>query len=436
VTVPTPSAAERLVVEGGPALRGEVLIGGSKNAALPILAATLLTREECVVDNLPLIDDVYTMLSILRAVGATVELDEARRSARIKAERITSDEVPAELARRIRASFLAVGPLVARAGRARCPAPGGDAIGRRPVNVDANGLIGMGARVEKTADGYYVVEAERLLGRQLYLDYPSHTGTENLLMAACLAKGTTVIKHAAAEPEVAALAHCLVRMGARIRGAGTSLIEVEGVGELYGVHLRCLPDRLEAGTFLLAGLITGGDVTVRDVLPAHLEGVAYKLEEAGVRTEEGEDWVRAWRDGPLEGVELQTMPYPGFPTDLQSCFGALLTQAEGESLIHERVFDGRFAYMEQLRKMGAVVDVTDGHRALISGPVRLRGAKVEATDIRAGAALIIAGLAADGRTEIAGVHHVDRGYHDIVPKLRALGARIERVNVPRELIAT
>jgi UDP-N-acetylglucosamine 1-carboxyvinyltransferase len=421
---PTP-AEERFVVQGGRPLRGDVWIAGSKNAALPILAATLLTREECVVDGVPLIDDTHTMVAILRALGADAELDETARRVRVRAERLTSWEVPAELARRIRASFLVTGPLLARTGRARSVVPGGDAIGRRPVNVDVNGFATMGATVVRDGDAYNV-EAARLTGRSIYLDYPSHTGTENLLMAATLAKGTTVIKHAAAEPEVVALAECLVRMGAKIRGAGTSLIEVDGVGELYGVHLRCLPDRLEAGTFLMAGLITGGDVTVRGVHVAHLEGLLVKLAEAGAAIEEGEDWVRVRRDGELCAIDVQTLPYPGFPTDLQACIGATLTQARGESTLHERVFDDRFGYASELRRLGADVRVVDGRHATIVGPTQLHGAPVRAADIRAGAALVLAGLAASGRTEISGVHHLDRGYDDLEPKLRALGAEVGR----------
>jgi UDP-N-acetylglucosamine 1-carboxyvinyltransferase len=326
----------------------------------------------------------------------------------------------------MRASFLVVGPLLARAGRAVAPTPGGCAIGRRPVNVDVKGFTAMGGHVEQEGDQYRL-RADRLIGQRLYLDYPSHTGTENLLMAACLAKGKTVIKHAAAEPEVVALADCLIRMGAKIRGAGSSLIEVEGVGELYGVHLRCLPDRIEAGTFAIAGLMTGGDVTVHDVVVPHLDPIAHKLAEVGAIVEEGENWLRVRANGQLQAVELQTLQYPGFPTDLQSCFTTLLTQADGTSLVHERVFDDRLGYVTELRKLGANIRITGGQTALIDGPSVLHGAAVRASDLRAGAALILAGLCAEGTTEISDIYHLDRGYEQVDAKLRALGARIERV---------
>jgi UDP-N-acetylglucosamine 1-carboxyvinyltransferase len=401
-------------------------VSGSKNAALPIMAASLLTREECIIDNLPIIEDVRNMLAVLRQLGAEVDLDEAEHQVRIRAGDLVSYEVPHGLGQAMRASFLVVGPLLARAGRAVAPTPGGCAIGRRPVNVDVKGFTAMGAQVEQEGDQYRL-QADRLIGQRLYLDYPSHTGTENLLMAACLAKGKTVIKHAAAEPEVVALADCLIRMGAKIRGAGSSLIEVEGVGELYGVHLRCLPDRIEAGTFAIAGLMTGGDVTVNDVVVPHLDPIAHKLAEVGAIVEEGENWLRVRANGHLAAVELQTLQYPGFPTDLQSCFTTLLTQADGTSLVHERVFDDRLGYVNELKKLGANIRVTGGQTALIDGPSILHGAPVRASDLRAGAALILAGLCAEGTTEIADVFHLDRGYEQFDAKLRALGARIERV---------
>jgi UDP-N-acetylglucosamine 1-carboxyvinyltransferase len=417
---------DRFVVTGGVPLHGDVRISGSKNAALPIIAAALLTREECIIDNLPIIEDVRKMLEVLRRLGAEVDLAEAEHRVHIRAGDLTSYEVPHELGQAMRASFLVVGPLLARMGRAIAPAPGGCAIGRRPVNVDAKGFTAMGAQVAQQGDQYRL-RADRLIGQRLYLDYPSHTGTENLLMAACLAKGKTVIKHAAAEPEVVALADCLIRMGAKIRGAGSSLIEVEGVGELYGVHLRCLPDRIEAGTYAIAGLMTGGDVTVHDVVVPHLDPIAHKLAEVGAIVEEGENWLRVRANGHLQAVELQTLQYPGFPTDLQSCFTTLLTQADGTSLVHERVFDDRLGYVTELHKLGASIRITGGQTALIDGPSALRGAPVRASDLRAGAALILAGLCADGTTEISDIYHLDRGYEQVDGKLRALGARIERV---------
>jgi UDP-N-acetylglucosamine 1-carboxyvinyltransferase len=363
---------DRFVIEGGVPLRGEVQVSGSKNAALPIIAASLLTREDVIIDNLPLIEDIRHMLSIVESLGAEVELDEDAHTVRIRARDLRSYEIPAELGTIMRASFLAMGPLLARTGRGVGPMPGGCAIGRRPVNVDVNGFAAMGAQVEHDGQAYRI-KADRLQGARMYLDYPSVTGTEDLLMAASLAKGKTVIKHAATEPEVIALAECLTRMGAKIRGAGTSLIEVDGVGELYGVHLRCQPDRIEAGTFLVAGLITGGDVTVQDVVVPHLDPIIHKLAEVGAIVEEGETSVRVCANGHLEGVELQTLHYPGFPTDLQSVFTTLLTQCHGTSLVHERVFDNRLGYVKELQKLGARVRVTGGQTAEIDGPTPLVG---------------------------------------------------------------
>jgi UDP-N-acetylglucosamine 1-carboxyvinyltransferase len=418
---------DRLMVTGGATLQGDVQVSGSKNAALPILAAALLTREECIVDNLPLIDDVRKMLGLLRSLGAEVELDESLHRVRIRAAELTSYEIPVELGRAMRASFLAIGPLLARAGRGSAPHPGGCAIGPRPVNVDVKGFTAMGARCEQDGE-YYRFAADRLIGQRIYLDYPSHTGTENLLMAACLAKGRTVIKHASAEPEVVALAECLTRMGAKIRGAGSSLIEIEGVGELYGVHLRCLPDRLEAGTIGIAAVMTGGDVTVHDVVVPHLDPVTHKLLEVGAIVEEGDNWWRVRGTGQLGAVELQALAYPGFPTDLQAVFSTLLTQARGTSQVHERVFPDRLGYVGELKKLGADIRVTSGQTAFIDGPSRLRGTTVRASDLRAGSALILAGLVAEGQTEIRDIHHVDRGYEQIEVKLRGLGAQIERVS--------
>jgi UDP-N-acetylglucosamine 1-carboxyvinyltransferase len=324
----------------------------------------------------------------------------------------------------MRASFLVAGPLLARFGRVAAPHPGGCALGVRPVNVDIRGFVAMGAEVQQE-DGYYVASAQRLTGRRIYLDYPSHTGTENLVMAACLAKGRTIIKHASMEPEVVDLCHFLVKMGARIHGIGTSMLEIEGVDRLHGATHSVIPDRLAAGTFAIAGVISGGEVTVRNVVPEHLDPVIYKLEEAGVHVSQGVDWLTVRGGTPLQAVDIQAIHYPGFPTDLQAAFGALLTQAHGTSIIHERVFENRLLYAFELRKMGAVIDV-DGQTARIQGPCRLRGAEVRALDIRCGAALILAALAAEGTTTIRDAHHVDRGYEDIVGVLAGLGSHIRR----------
>jgi UDP-N-acetylglucosamine 1-carboxyvinyltransferase len=377
-------------------------------------------------------------------LGAEVEHRPDAQTVTICARNVTGDEVPRDLGTRMRASFLAVGPLLVRHGRAVAPHPGGCDIGMRPVNVDVRGFQAMGARVVQEADptagvdprGYdrkvrYVIQAPRLRGTRLYLDYPSHTGTENLLLAACCAEGTTVIRHASMEPEVGDLANFLRAMGARISGVGTSTLEIEGVERLHGADYRLIPDRLAAGTYLIAGVIGGGDARVVDVVPEHLEPVTYKLAEAGVRVEEGPDWVSATADGRLDGVDVQAIHYPGFPTDLQAAFAALLTQAEGTSVIHERVFENRLEYATDLRTMGADIEVdASGQRATILGARRLRGAPlVYARDIRSGAAVVLAALAAHDRpTIIIHAYHLDRGYEDLVGTLSSLGARIRRLN--------
>ncbi|HLH26482.1 MAG TPA: UDP-N-acetylglucosamine 1-carboxyvinyltransferase [Chloroflexota bacterium] len=439
-----PLGGGTILVEGGYPLRGTVAVGGSKNAGLPILAAALLTDEPCTIRNLPDIEDIYTMLDVLRALGAEVDHRPGEHMVTVRAVRLVRDEVPRDLGTRMRASFLAVGPLLARLGRAIAPHPGGCDIGMRPVNVDVRGFQAMGARVVQEADpdgeadprGYdrkvrYAIEAPRLRGTRLYLDYPSHTGTENLLLAACRAEGTTIIRHASMEPEVGDLANFLRAMGARIKGIGTSTLEIEGVERLHGADYRLIPDRLAAGTFLIAGVISGGEVRTVDVVPEHLEPVTYKLAEAGARVDEGPDWVSAAANGALEGVDVQAIHYPGFPTDLQAAFAALLTQAQGKSVIHERVFENRLEYAADLRNLGADIEVdASGQRATILGARRLRGAPlVYARDIRSGAAVVLAALAAHDRpTMIIHAYHLDRGYEDLVGTLARLGARIRRLN--------
>lgn len=417
----------KLIIEGQTPLRGDVVVGGAKNAALPIMAATLLTTDECVIDNVPLVEDVRNMAQILRTLGCEIRLDceNHRIVVRAPARSDLGTDVPTDLGRLMRASFLTAGPLLTRAGRVSAPHPGGCSIGRRPVNVDIKGFSHMGARVELCNDRY-LIEADRLRGERIYLDYPSHTGTENILLAATLAEGTTVIKHASVEPEVADLARCLVEMGARIEGIGTSYLTIHGTERLHGVHYRITSDRLAAGTFAIAGVITGGDVTIHEVVPDHLDPVTHKLIEAGavVQVEDGHYRVRS--NGSLHALELQTLPFPGFPTDLQAAFATLLTQSAGTSLVHERVFDDRLQYARELRKLGANISV-DGQTATIIGPAALVGTTVRALDIRSGAALILAGLVARGQTEIQDIHHIDRGYENLDAQLRRLGARIKRV---------
>lgn len=419
----TRRGGQRLVIEGGHPLAGEIDIGGSKNAALPIMAACLLTSEWCVLSNVPDIEDIHTMAMVLRSLGAEVNFL-SRHSVAIRAEHLHACRADPELARRMRASFLVVGPLLARLGRAEAPHPGGCDIGQRPVNVDVRGFEAMGARV-RVQDGFYLAETDALTGTKLYLDYPSHTGTENLLMSACLARGQTLIKHASLEPEVADLARFLQAMGAQIDGTGTSFLTVEGLPSLHAANYRIIPDRLAAGTFAIGGVISGGEVTVRQVITEHLDAVSYKLQEMGASVAEGDNWVSAGAGQPLEAVEVQAIAYPGFPTDLQAAFASLLTQGRGVSLIHERVFENRLGYAHELHKMGADVDVS-GQTARIVGPTRLHGSTVRARDIRSGAALVLAALAAEGTTIIEDAYHIDRGYEDIELALSRLGAVVAR----------
>jgi UDP-N-acetylglucosamine 1-carboxyvinyltransferase len=419
----SPRGGARLTIEGGHPLRGLVDIGGAKNAALPIMAACLLTSDWCVLSNVPDIEDIHTMAAVLESLGAEVNFL-SRHSVAIRAENLRTCRAEPELARRMRASFLVMGPLLARLGRAEAPHPGGCDIGERPVNVDVRGFEAMGARV-LAREGFYIAATEELHGSRLYLDYPSHTGTENLLMSACLARGQTLIKHASLEPEVGDLARFLQAMGAQIEGVGTSFLKVEGVSRLHSANHRIIPDRLAAGTFAIAGAISHGQVTVRHVSPEHLDAVSYKLMEMGAAVTEGDNWVTAGEGRPLEAVEVQAIAYPGFPTDLQAACAALLTQAGGVSLVHERVFENRLGYAQELRRMGADIHVS-GQTARIKGPVRLRGSTVRALDIRCGASLVLAALAAEGVTVIEDAFHIDRGYEDIEQTLRQLGAAVSR----------
>jgi UDP-N-acetylglucosamine 1-carboxyvinyltransferase len=419
----SPRGGARLTIEGGHPLRGSVDIGGAKNAALPIMAACLLTSDWCVLSNVPDIEDIHTMAAVLESLGAEVNFL-SRHSVAIRAEKLRTCRADPELARRMRASFLVMGPLLARLGRAEAPHPGGCDIGERPVNVDVRGFEAMGARV-LAREGFYIAGTEELHGSRLYLDYPSHTGTENLLMSACLARGQTLIKHASLEPEVADLARFLQAMGAQIEGVGTSFLKVEGVSRLHSANHRIIPDRLAAGTFAIAGAISHGQVTVRQVSPEHLDAVSYKLMEMGAAVTEGDNWVTAGEGRPLEAVEVQAIAYPGFPTDLQAACAALLTQARGVSLVHERVFENRLGYAQELHRMGADIQVS-GQTARIKGPVRLRGSTVRALDIRCGASLVLAALAAEGVTVIEDAFHIDRGYEDIEQTLRQLGATVSR----------
>jgi UDP-N-acetylglucosamine 1-carboxyvinyltransferase len=424
-----PFADRRWFIEGGVPLRGEVTIGGAKNAALPIFAATLLTAEECILSNVPDLSDIRTMIALLRSLGAEVEIDKAQRRAWVRAAQISSTIAPSELVAKMRASFLIAGPLLGRVGTFTASTPGGCQLGARPVDVDIRGFRQMGAELEVT-DQEIAAHANGLRGANIYMDYPSHTGTENLLMAAALADGRTTIVNASCEPEIVSLGNMLNRMGARISGLGSPTIVVEGVDRLHGVSESILPDRLEAGTYAIGAAITGGEVTLNRVREADMVPVRAKLEEAGAEIWSRGDSLLVRSGRRLRAVEIQTLPFPGFPTDLQAAFAVLMTQAEGISTLKERVFEDRLRYTDQLVAMGANIHVEKyapnkyGTKAEIAGPAKLRGTQVKALDIRAGAGMVLAGLVADGVTVISDVHHVDRGYEGMPAKLRALGAHI------------
>lgn len=413
---------DRILIKGGQALVGKVPIGGAKNAALPILASTLLGSDECVITNVPRVRDVRTMGEVLARLGASIQQD--RDEVVIKAA-ATSTEAPYDLVKTMRASILVLGPLLARFGEATVSLPGGCAIGARPVDLHLRGLEALGAEVQ-IEHGYIRARASRLKGARLHLDVPTVTGTENLLMAATLAEGTTVIDNAAMEPEIVDLGVFLTTRGARIRGVGTPTITVEGVSRLSGGSHRVIADRIEAGTYLVAGAITGGDVQVEDCVPEHLQAVTAKLREAGAQIAEEKSAVRLHVTRPLNGVSLRTLVYPGFCTDMQAQMMALMCRAHGRSVISETVFESRFLHVPELQRMGADISI-QGNHAVVTGPATLTGAPVMASDLRASAGLVLAGLAADGETEVSRVYHLDRGYERLEEKLSALGATIQRL---------
>jgi UDP-N-acetylglucosamine 1-carboxyvinyltransferase len=415
---------DKLRIRGGNRLEGEVRISGAKNSALPAMAASLLTADEVVLENLPFVNDVFTARRLLRELGMTVEFAEDH-SARLHAAKILSHEAPYDLVKTMRASVLVLGPLLARTGRARVSLPGGCAIGARPINLHIAGLQKLGAAV-RTEHGYVEASAERLSGTEILFDKITVTGTENLMMAATLAQGTTVLQNAACEPEVIDLADMLNKMGARIEGAGTAAITIEGVRELKGTTHRVIPDRIEAGTFLIAAAITKGHLEVTEVNPAHLASVIQKLRDAGVKIETGNNRMAVFGNGELRATDVVTSEYPGFATDMQAQYMALMTQANGTSVITENIFENRFMHASELLRMGADIRI-DGARAIVTGATRLSGATVIASDLRASASLVVAGLVADGATLIDRVYHLDRGYEKIEEKLRSVGAHIERL---------
>ena len=424
--VPCTVSMEKLLIRGGNALQGEVRISGAKNAVLPILAATLLAESPMVIGNVPHLRDVTTSMELMGRIGMSLTVDE-HMNIEVDSSAIQVFTVPYEVVKTMRASILVLGPLLARFGQAIVSLPGGCAIGSRPVNLHLQGLEAMGARI-KVEGGYIHAQCNRLKGTRLMMDSVTVTGTENLMMAACLAKGTTVIENAAHEPEVIDLANCLNAMGAQIEGAGTDTIVIHGVTGLQGCHYNVLPDRIETGTFLVAAAITGGQVRLKDTQPRLLDAVLQKLDEAGASINMGDEWVELNMGGnkPL-GVNIRTAPYPAFPTDMQAQFTAMNTIAEGSGTITETVFENRFMHVQELQRMGAEIQVV-GNTAFIKGVDGLIGAPVMATDLRASASLIMAGLSAEGETIVDRIYHIDRGYECIEEKLTQLGADIKRIH--------
>ncbi|HRD50993.1 MAG: UDP-N-acetylglucosamine 1-carboxyvinyltransferase [Candidatus Competibacter sp.] len=414
----------KLIINGGVPLQGELRASGAKNAVLPILAATLLADAPMTIRNVPHLQDVTTTMELLGRMGVDLVVDE-RMNIQVDPRTIRSFQAPYELVRTMRASILVLGPLVARFGQAEVSLPGGCAIGSRPVNLHIKGLEAMGARI-KVENGYIRARADRLHGARIVLDLVTVTGTENLLMAATLARGVTIIENAAREPEVVDLANCLIAMGAQIDGAGTDTLVIEGVERLHGANYQVLPDRIETGTYLLAGAITGGRVKVKDTRPDNLEAVLLKLEEAGAWVNTGPDWIEVdMNGGRPKAVRIRTAPYPAFPTDMQAQFVALNSVAEGVGMITETVFENRFMHVQELHRMGANIEL-EGNTAISIGVPRLTGAPVMATDLRASASLVLAALVADGDTVVDRIYHIDRGYDCIEEKLSHLGARIRR----------
>ena len=414
---------DKLRIKGGNRLQGRVRISGAKNSALPAMAASLLTADEIVLENLPLVNDIFTTRRLLRELGVTVEFGD--HGARLRAEKVISHEAPYDLVKTMRASVLVLGPLLARTGRARVSMPGGCAIGARPINLHIKGFERLGASVH-TEHGYVEAAAEHLTGSEILFDKITVTGTENLMMAAALADGRTILQNAACEPEVVDLAEMLNEMGAKVDGAGTPTITIDGVRELKGTTHHIIPDRIEAGTFLAAGAMTNGELELLGCNPVHLSSVVDKLRETGVNIETGLDRMTVRGGDSLHAADVITREYPGFATDMQAQYMALMTQAEGTSVITENIFENRFMHASELMRMGANIRI-NGSRAIVTGKTALSGATVIASDLRASASLVIAALVADGSTIVDRVYHLDRGYEKIEEKLRSVGAQIERL---------
>jgi len=428
---------DKFVIRGGEPLLGTVHISGAKNAALPCMAAALLTDEPVVLENIPQVRDIQTTRNLLAAMGAEVELGYGRAHHRttIQCAKLASPEASYELVKTMRASTLVLGPLVARCGRARVSLPGGCAIGARPIDLHTKGLEKLGAKITQD-HGYVEASATRLKGAEIVFDKITVTGTEDLLMAATLAEGATILQNCAREPEVADLADLLNKMGAKIEGAGTATIRVKGVSKLNGAKHRIIPDRIEAGTFIIAGAMTGGDLNIAGCEPKHLDAVLNKLHEVGVKTRINGESVRVMGDNPFTGADMSTEEYPGFPTDCQAQFMALATQADGTSVIAENIFENRFMHAQELVRMGANIKI-EGRRAVVRGRTPLSAAAVLASDLRASASLVLAALVADGETIIDRVYHIDRGYERIEEKLKDVGAQIKRIGemFPKKAVA-
>jgi len=420
------SSTEKFIIKGKKPLKGEVEISGYKNAAGAILASTILTDKECVIDNVPFVEDILNLIKILGEMGAEVDWV-GPKTVKIKCSSLDPEKLDSDLINKMRVAVLLIGPLLARFGNFKIAHPGGDKIGLRPILTHLDALASLGAKIEQQRE-FYEFKTRGLVGREIILKEFSVTATENLMMAAVLASGRTAIKAAAAEPQVQDLGNILNEMGARIQGLGTHTIIIDGVEKLNGGRHTIIPDLLEAGTFVVAGLASGGEIKVKNMMPGHLDVFLDRLKDLGANFEAGKDWIKTFPSVSFQATKIQALPYPGFPTDLQPIVAPLLTQAEGKSIIHDPLYENRFGYAQELRKMGADIDIVDPHRILIFGKTPIRGAIIESPDIRAGAALVIAGLAAEGETIINNIFQIDRGYEKIEEKLQKLGADIKRIH--------
>lgn len=417
---------DKIIVTGGNTIQGEVTISGAKNAVLPIIIGTLLAEEGiCVINEVPHLADVETIMEVLECLGAKVTLEGSTMT--VDSTGINNFEAPYHYIQKMRASLWIMGPLLARLGRAKISMPGGCAIGTRPIDLHLKGLEALGATINIDHGNMDAKAEGRLKGAKIYLDFPSVGATEHIMMAAAIAEGTTIIENAAEEPEVVDLANFLNSMGANVRGAGTKVIKIEGVEKLHGTNYTVIPDRIEAGSYLIAAAITGGNLLLKNVIADHIKPVIAKLQECGMEIVEEDNNLRIIGHEPVKAVDIKTLPYPGFPTDMQAQFMALMSVAKGTSVFTETIFENRFMHADELRRMGANIK-TDGRNAVVEGVDKLTGCKVKATDLRAGAALIIAALVAEGQTEITELHHIDRGYENLIEKFTSIGADIVRIN--------